>query len=129
MTNITIIYQVSKPTSALLAALARHNLYQIRLDKYIIAKARQEAGGRRQEENNYSIKTGFGAITSYTVLIKRIWYKKFSHLPSQIRKNRQSDGDSLNPPSHLNASALLPIISKVHGFYRQELRLVQAANT
>jgi len=22
-------------------------------------KARQEAGGRRQEENNYSIKTGF----------------------------------------------------------------------
>jgi hypothetical protein len=26
-------------------------------------KARQEAGGRRQEENNYGIKTGFG-ITS-----------------------------------------------------------------
>jgi hypothetical protein len=23
-------------------------------------RARQEAGGRRQEENNYSIKTGFG---------------------------------------------------------------------
>jgi hypothetical protein len=23
-------------------------------------KARQEAGGRRQEENNYGIKTGFG---------------------------------------------------------------------
>jgi len=33
--------------------------YQIRLSKYIIVKARQEAGGRRQEENNCSIKTGF----------------------------------------------------------------------
>ena len=26
-------------------------------------KARQEAGGRRQEEDHYSIKTGFGVIT------------------------------------------------------------------
>jgi hypothetical protein len=25
-------------------------------------KARQEAGGRRQEENNYGIKTGFSII-------------------------------------------------------------------
>jgi hypothetical protein len=25
-------------------------------------RARQEAGGRRQEENNYSIKTGFGIM-------------------------------------------------------------------
>jgi hypothetical protein len=25
-------------------------------------RARQEAGGRRQEKNNYSIKTGFGII-------------------------------------------------------------------
>jgi len=30
------------------------------LGKYIIVKARQEAGGRGQEENNYGIKTGFG---------------------------------------------------------------------
>jgi hypothetical protein len=27
-------------------------------------KARQEAGGRRQEENNYSIKTGFSITPS-----------------------------------------------------------------
>jgi hypothetical protein len=27
-------------------------------------RARQEAGGRRQEENNYSIKTGFGISLS-----------------------------------------------------------------
>jgi hypothetical protein len=27
-------------------------------------KARQEAGGRRQEENNYGIKTGFDIIDS-----------------------------------------------------------------
>jgi hypothetical protein len=26
-------------------------------------KARQEAGGRRQEEDHYSIKTGFGIIS------------------------------------------------------------------
>jgi len=26
-------------------------------------KARQEAGGRRQEDNNYGIKTGLGIIT------------------------------------------------------------------
>jgi len=26
-------------------------------------KARQEAGGRRQEENNYGIKTGFSIMT------------------------------------------------------------------
>jgi hypothetical protein len=26
-------------------------------------RARQEAGGRRQEKNNYSIKTGFGIIS------------------------------------------------------------------
>jgi hypothetical protein len=38
---------------------ARVVLYQIRLGKYIIVKARRSAGGRRQEENNYSIKTGF----------------------------------------------------------------------
>ena len=37
-------------------------LYQIRLGKYIIVKARQEAGGRRQEEDHYSIKTGFSII-------------------------------------------------------------------
>jgi hypothetical protein len=36
-----------------------HSLYQIRLGKYIIVKARQEAGGRRQEKNNYGTKTGF----------------------------------------------------------------------
>ena len=38
-------------------------LYQIRLGKYIIVKARQEAGGRRQEKNNYGIKTGFSIIS------------------------------------------------------------------
>jgi hypothetical protein len=27
-------------------------------------KARQEAGGRRQEENNYGIKTGFSVISN-----------------------------------------------------------------
>jgi hypothetical protein len=27
-------------------------------------RARQEAGGRRQEKNNYSIKTGFGMMLS-----------------------------------------------------------------
>jgi hypothetical protein len=33
-------------------------MYQIRLDKYLIVKARQGAGGRRQEENvlHYSEK-------------------------------------------------------------------------
>jgi hypothetical protein len=36
--------------------------YQICLGKYIIAKTRQEAGGRRQEKDNYTIKTGFGVI-------------------------------------------------------------------
>ncbi len=34
--------------------------YDIRLGKYIIVKARQEAGGRGQEEDHYSIKTGSG---------------------------------------------------------------------
>ena len=41
-----------------------HLLYQIRLGKYIIVKARQEAGGRRQEKNNYGIKTGFSIRSS-----------------------------------------------------------------
>jgi hypothetical protein len=44
--------------------------------------------------------------------------EKSSHSPSQIPKNRQSDGDSLNPPLRPNASALLQTIAKVHGFYR-----------
>jgi len=34
-------------------------------------KARQEAGGRRQEEDHYSIKTGFG-------IIRKIHFKYFN---------------------------------------------------
>ena len=37
------------------------------LDKYIVAKARRSAGGRRQEKNNYSIKTGFGVIEAFPI--------------------------------------------------------------
>jgi hypothetical protein len=40
------------------------DLYQIRSGKYIIVKVRQEAGGRRQGENNHGIKTGF-SISSF----------------------------------------------------------------
>ena len=43
-------------------------LYQIRLGKYIIVKARRSAGGRRQEENNYGIKTGFSITASQGIL-------------------------------------------------------------
>jgi hypothetical protein len=32
-------------------------------------KARQEAGGRRQEENNYSIKVEFGMIREFFAII------------------------------------------------------------
>jgi hypothetical protein len=44
--------------------MEEHWSYSIRLDKYIIVKARQEAGGRRQEKNKYGIKTGFSVIYS-----------------------------------------------------------------
>ena len=51
------------------------DLYQIRLGKYIIVKVRQEAGGRRQGENNHGIKTGF-SISSF-----------FFQKPRQVLKN------------------------------------------
>jgi len=35
-------------------------------------KARQEAGGRRQEENYYGIKTGFSIITGFVDVIKTL---------------------------------------------------------
>jgi hypothetical protein len=47
------------------------NNYQICLGNYIIVKARQEAGGRRQEKNNYGIKTGFGIITQSRIELPR----------------------------------------------------------
>jgi len=48
----------------LLSTIEPRERYDIRLGKYIIVKARQEAGGRGQEENNYGIKTGF-SINGY----------------------------------------------------------------
>jgi len=38
-------------------------------------RARQEAGGRRQEENNYSIKTGFGIILTWEESISFTYFK------------------------------------------------------
>jgi hypothetical protein len=48
-------------------------LYQIRLGKYIIVKARQEAGGRGQEEDHYSIKTGSGINKVLLGFVLKVW--------------------------------------------------------
>jgi len=63
-------------------------------------KARQEAGGRRQEGNNYGIKTGFGIILFSRNKNKKkpeIQNQTFNRRTKRFKGKQDKDLSQMNP--------------------------------